>query len=850
MKTPLNVALDVAGNRLFVSQSDRITIFDVTEITNGENAVNILANTSYTAAAGGISSTTQSSINGLAYDATRNYLYASSLSTQRIHVYDTAVINDGEPAVSILGQGNFTSNVSYSSAGIIASSTALVYGMAQVEDKLFVSNGASDVSRVLIFDINTIADGESAVDVLGQSPSIYTRGQPSFTVGSVFNTPLNALSFYSPEGIDKDRINHRLFISDSRNNRVLVFNLNEDNVLEDYLADYVLGQPNFASSTASTTQTGLNFPQGLKFDEDGNRLFVADFNNHRVMIYDTVVIENGEPAINVLGQTGFTAATAATSQVFGRNPTDIEYDPATGRLFVSQNGSHRVAIYNIADGIINGENMIGVLGAAGYGTVINSVAQHTVPGASGLAFDSVNNRLFVSNSISTNNRPRIMVFDVATTTNGQNATYVLGQPDFTSSTASRTATGLSRPSFIAFDPVNNRLFVSDETDMRVLMYDVETITNGESATHVIGQPDFTSRDLFSTPHPARATISPRSIFYDTDTEELYVGQNFTGRISIFAAGPPDLVAPTTTQLSVANGGVSVSVEYDEILDSGSVPDIADFVLSVDGITTSVSISSISVSSSTVSLSLSTTIYSGQSVILSYSSTTNPVQDLSGNIADNFTSLIVTNNSTQAISTPTPIVSSSVGGGGGRVFVPATQPATANAIIFTRDLTLNSQGTDVYALQRFLNARGHTVSSTGAGSPGKETNVFGSLTRQALIRFQTSVGITPAIGYFGPLTRAFINKLGATPPPPTTVQTPPTTITTPTIYTRDLTLGSKGSDVTALQTYLIQKEYLQPGYATGYFGTLTQSALIKFQQANDITPAIGYFGPKTREVVGR
>ena len=206
-----------------------------------------------------------------------------------------------------------------------------------------------------------------------------------------------------------------------------------------------------------------------------------------------------------------------------------------------------------------------------------------------------------------------------------------------------------------------------------------------------------------------------------------------------------------------------------------------------------------------------------------------------------------------------------GGGGGNSIIPlpttilptavssVLPPASANAVIFTRDLTLTAQGTDVYALQRFLNARGHTVANTGAGSPGNETSIFGSLTRLALARFQTSVGITPATGYFGPLTRAFINKLGATPPKPATVQTTPTvssptTITTSTTYTRDLTLESTGSDVTALQTYLIQQGYLQSGYATGYFGVLTQSALIKFQQANNITPALGYFGPKTRGVV--
>ena len=76
--------------------------------------------------------------------------------------------------------------------------------------------------------------------------------------------------------------------------------------------------------------------------------------------------------------------------------------------------------------------------------------------------------------------------------------------------------------------------------------------------------------------------------------------------------------------------------------------------------------------------------------------------------------------------------------------------------FTRDLTLTSTGEDVRQLQIFLNASGYTVANTGAGSPGSETTYFGTLTRAALARYQAANGISPAVGYFGPITRAHIN----------------------------------------------------------------------------------------------
>ena len=59
------------------------------------------------------------------------------------------------------------------------------------------------------------------------------------------------------------------------------------------------------------------------------------------------------------------------------------------------------------------------------------------------------------------------------------------------------------------------------------------------------------------------------------------------------------------------------------------------------------------------------------------------------------------------------------------------------------------------LQKYLNANGYILTTIGDGSPGYETLMFGSLTKKALITFQKAKGITPASGYFGPKTRAFI-----------------------------------------------------------------------------------------------
>lgn len=78
-------------------------------------------------------------------------------------------------------------------------------------------------------------------------------------------------------------------------------------------------------------------------------------------------------------------------------------------------------------------------------------------------------------------------------------------------------------------------------------------------------------------------------------------------------------------------------------------------------------------------------------------------------------------------------------------------------VFTKNLWIGVRDNEVVELQKFLNNNGFPVAVSGAGSKGNETNYFGRLTQNALVRFQKAHKISPAIGYFGKITRSFINK---------------------------------------------------------------------------------------------
>jgi hypothetical protein len=95
-------------------------------------------------------------------------------------------------------------------------------------------------------------------------------------------------------------------------------------------------------------------------------------------------------------------------------------------------------------------------------------------------------------------------------------------------------------------------------------------------------------------------------------------------------------------------------------------------------------------------------------------------------------------------------------------------------------------------------------------------------------------------------------------PPTSANNLPTTsnpnqtgqTTSQTIFKRALDIGSRGTDVTALQKYFQKDPTNYPGaLVTGYFGTLTQKFVKTFQVLNSIAKAgdsgYGVVGPKTR-----
>jgi outer membrane murein-binding lipoprotein Lpp len=89
---------------------------------------------------------------------------------------------------------------------------------------------------------------------------------------------------------------------------------------------------------------------------------------------------------------------------------------------------------------------------------------------------------------------------------------------------------------------------------------------------------------------------------------------------------------------------------------------------------------------------------------------------------------------------------------------ALQGAPAATCTFTRNLYLGLSGDDVKCLQNYLIGAGYSI-------PAGATGYYGSQTQSAVAAWQTANGISPAAGYFGPLSRAKYNELVTAAKPP-------------------------------------------------------------------------------------
>lgn len=191
-------------------------------------------------------------------------------------------------------------------------------------------------------------------------------------------------------------------------------------------ANVVIGQPDFVSSAAARAQNGLNLP--LAVATDGNIVAVADTGNNRILIWKTFPSANGQPADIVLGQPDFTTLQEpppVNASSF-RAPQGVWIQ--NGKLFVADTQNNRVLIWNTIP-TQNNQPANVVLGVPNFTTVPNQnqVTSSEVASASTMltptSVSSDGTHLFVSDL----GFSRVLIWNEIPTSNGQAADVEVGK---------------------------------------------------------------------------------------------------------------------------------------------------------------------------------------------------------------------------------------------------------------------------------------------------------------------------------------------------------------------------------------------------------------------------------------
>ena len=362
-------------------------------------------------------------------------------------------------------------------------------------------------------------------------------GQPDFSTSDL--KPASAQTLRLPTAVATD--GRVLVVADTDNNRVLIWK--SIPTTNQQPADLVLGQPDFKSTVvnegrgAVPTARSFRGPQGVWVQ--GGKLFVADTQNHRVLIWNSIPTSNFQPADIVLGQPSFEAATQdnlAATTVAAKpdnmlNPVSVTTDGVS--LLVSDLGHNRVLMWNS----IPTKNQTPADLALGQPDLTSAVANNSSALCDSNGTDSSGNNTYPAKCEATLNFPRfalsdgkrlfiadggndrVLVFNTIPNASGYRADVILGQPASIVNQNSDSAAPLQRssadsvrtPMGMAWDGTN--LYVTDPFNRRVMVFSL-----AETDLPYTGVRNAASRDVYAV-----GTVSFSGTINEGDEVTITIG---------------------------------------------------------------------------------------------------------------------------------------------------------------------------------------------------------------------------------------------------------------------------------------------------------------------------------------
>jgi len=390
--------------------------------------------------------------------------------SQRVHAQNWV---NGQPAIFEIGQTGFNQNLQGATNGANGFYQPEFVVVDPATGKVFVSDSYRD--GVLRFSSSAaMQNGATAEAILGL---------PNLS-GFANSQPPTASTLVYPAGLAIDAAGN-LWVADASDLRVVRY-ANAATIPSGTAASEVLGQPNFTdyiSYIEAPTASSMSLPVGVFCS--GTTLWVADYYNFRILRFDNAASKaNGAPADAVFSVPSFTywasqnpLPVAANSLAY---PNQLYVD-AADNLWVADVTNNRVLMFPNASFAVNATNGgIGgpatlVLGQTNFTDNSPGTTASTMSYPDGVYGDAAGN-LYVSEA----GNNRVLVFqNAASLPNGAAATYVLGQPDFTSNGSGDGADQLDYPYSVTIVPGTSGsstvLMVVEEGNYRVSIWTPPTL---------------------------------------------------------------------------------------------------------------------------------------------------------------------------------------------------------------------------------------------------------------------------------------------------------------------------------------------------------------------------------------
>jgi tripartite motif-containing protein 2/3/tripartite motif-containing protein 71 len=282
-----------------------------------------------------------------------------------------------------------------------------------------------------------------------------------------------------------------IFVADYGNHRIQVFSKDTLTYIK------TIG----GSSSTIHTESNLNHPISICYNDRLDYIYVADYYHHRIQIYNA---ESGD-WIRSIGDNGGRSGKSNNSF---HSPQGVCIDCNLDRLYIADTGNNRIQVYNS----VSCEYLfsIGVSGKSGF-----SNALFDSPGA--VCIDYVSQNLYVSDW----NNERVQIFSANT-----------GKWIRTIGTTGEDGTSnkhLSGPYGVSIDFISNLVYIVDSLNNRVQVFNKG---DGEYVRSISIEDNEVVKSNNGSVNTAGGLFQAREVCVDQKTGRLYIVDRGNHRILI------------------------------------------------------------------------------------------------------------------------------------------------------------------------------------------------------------------------------------------------------------------------------------------------------------------------------